>query len=74
MYSIQTQFKIILQKLESMKVWEDKDSTIGEGLTEKSDSNTVCHHSAGPFPVILGKGPWLELGKNMRHFGNFLEA
>ena len=26
--------------------------------------------SSGPFPAILGKGPWLELGENMRHFGN----
>ena len=23
----------------------------------------------GPFPAILGKGPWLELGKNMPHSG-----
>ena len=25
----------------------------------------------GPFPAILGKGPWLELGTIKRHFGNF---
>ena len=29
--------------------------------------------TAGPFPAILGKGPWLELGKNTLHFGNFFE-
>ena len=31
----------------------------------------------GPFPAILGKGPWLELGKNMGHLGyfaNFLDV
>ena len=31
----------------------------------------------GPFPAFLGKGPWLELGKNMRHlgyFGNFFRS
>ena len=26
----------------------------------------------GPFPAILGKGPCLELGKNMQHFGVIL--
>ena len=30
--------------------------------------------TAGPSPAILGKGPWLELGKNMCHLGNFLEV
>ena len=29
------------------------------------------HQNPGPFPAILGKGPWLELGKNMRHFRLF---
>ena len=28
----------------------------------------------GPFPAILGKGPWLEFGKNMRHFGKVSTA
>ena len=36
-------------------------------------SNLTLRES-GPFPAILGKGPWLELGKNMRHFGNFFRS
>ena len=31
-------------------------------------------YSTGPFPAILGKGPWLELGKICDIFGNFLEV
>ena len=31
------------------------------------------YSDAGPFPAILGKGPWLELGKNIWHFGLFWE-
>ena len=31
------------------------------------------HTLSGPFPAILGKGPWLELGKNMPHSGLFWE-
>ena len=38
-------------------------------LRKEKDGNLT-----GPFPAILGKGPWLELGKNLQHFGNFLEV
>ena len=34
-------------------------------------------HMSGPFPAILGKGPWLELGKIcgiLGYFGNVLEV
>ena len=29
-------------------------------------------YSPGPLPAILGKAPWLELGKNMLHFAMIL--
>ena len=35
------------------------------------DPDEMLHDVTGPFQAILGKGPWLELGKNMRHFGLF---
>ena len=36
--------------------------------------HTITQDGPRPFPAILGKGPWLELGKNMRHFENFSEV
>ena len=34
---------------------------------------TPSNSYSGPLPAILQKGPWLELGKNMQHFGLFWE-
>ena len=46
-------------------------SQTGQGM------NGLNRYNPRPFPATLGKGPWLEFGKNMRHFGyfeNFLEV
>ena len=40
-----------------------------QSLQKEKDGNLT-----GPFPAILGKGPWFELRKNMRYFGIFFRS
>ena len=45
------------------------------GRSFRFDSSFVLSlNYPGPFPAILGKGPWLELGKICSILGNYLEV